>query len=105
MKQKRVLVCTFVAIASSLTGAYLGGRVNLVAQTAQCDSLSVELPYPLKVSSQDQQNPLLAGAIALCQAWVTPFALTEGGLTGLWCGMVLGAFVAGLATIPEVPKK
>jgi len=36
---------------------------------------------------------------------VTPFALTEGGLTGLWCGMVLGAFVAGLATIPEVPKK
>lgn len=93
MRQKRVLVCTFVAIASSLTGAYLGGQGNLAAQAAQCDRLSVGSPY--------RQNPLLSGATALCQVWVTPFALTEGGLTGLWCGMVLGAFFAGLATHPK----
>jgi hypothetical protein len=30
--------------------------------------------------------------------WVTPFALTDGSITGLWCGLVLGAFFTGLAT-------
>lgn len=90
MRQKRILVCTFVAIASGLTGAYLGSQVNLAAQSAQCNQLNV--------GSQSQQNPLLSGATSLCQTWVTPFALTEGGLTGLWCGMILGAFFAGLAT-------
>jgi hypothetical protein len=101
MRQKRILVCTFVAIASGLTGAYLGSQVNLAAQTAQCDRLSVGS------GTQYQQNPLLSGATAVCQTWVTPFALTEGGLTGLWCGMILGAFFAGLATYPKagVSKK
>ena len=93
MKQKRVLVCTFVAIASGLAGAYLGSQVNLAAQTAQCNRSIV--------GSQSQQNSLLSGATTLCQTWVTPFALTEGGLTGLWCGMILGAFFAGLATTPQ----
>ena len=97
MRQKRVLVCTFVAIASSLTGAYLGGQVNLATQTAQCDGLRVGSPY--------REIPFLSEATALCQLWVTPFALTEGGLTGLWCGMVLGAFFAGLATSPEISRK
>lgn len=91
MKQKRVLVCTFVAIASSLTGAYLGGQGNLATQIAQCDRFGVGSP-------QYGQVPAIPGVAILCQAWVTPFALTEGGLTGLWCGMVLGAFFAGLAT-------
>ena len=82
MKQKRVLVCSFVAIASGLTGAYFGGQGNLVAQIERCD----------------RQAFLLPGATNLCQVWITPFAWTEGSLTGLWCGMILGASAAGLAT-------
>jgi len=80
--QKRVLVCTFGAIASGLLGLYLGGRGNLELQTQKCDRGSLNLP----------------GAKNLCQMWVTPFALTDGSITGLWCGMVLGAFFTGLAT-------
>lgn len=80
--QKRVLVCTFGAIASGLLGLYLGGRGNLELQTQKCDRGSPNLP----------------GARNICQLWVTPFALTDGSITGLWCGMVLGAFFTGLAT-------
>ncbi len=80
--QKRVLVCTFGAIASGLLGLYLGGRGNLELQTQKCDRGSLSIP----------------GAKNLCQLWVTPFALTDGSITGLWCGMVLGAFFTGLAT-------
>lgn len=91
MKKQRVLVCTFVAIASGLAGAYLGGQGNLATQTARCDRVVPPVP----------------GLSNLCQAWVTPFALTEGSLTGLWCGMVMGAFFAGLATNPraEAPRE
>jgi hypothetical protein len=91
MKKQRILVCTFVAIASSLTGAYLGGQGNLATQTARCD----------------RSTPPVPGLSNLCQALVTPFALTEGGLTGLWCGMVIGAFFSGLATQPrtETPRE
>ena len=85
ISQKRVIICTFTAIASGLGSAYMGGYINNLAHNNQCDV-------------QAKQSLSLPGLNILCKAWVTPGAILQGSTTGLWMGTVLGAFIAGLAT-------
>ncbi len=77
--KKRILICTFVALASGFFGSYLGGQISWLARTAQC-----------------QNQP--EGLDRLCRAWQTPGALWKGSVAGAWTGTILGVFVAGLAT-------
>jgi hypothetical protein len=81
--EKRVQICTFVALASGLFGAYLGGQMNVIARTQQCQDL-IKLKLP--------------GKERLCRIGVTPLALWQGSTSGLWVGVVLGAFVGGVVT-------
>lgn len=81
--RKRILICTFIAITSSLFGAVLGVQINLAAQNYRCERQVKVIP--------------IWGVKALCQ-WEVPGAVMGGGMTGLWVGMVLGAFVGGLTT-------
>lgn len=77
--RKRVLICSFVAIASGLFGAYLGGQISVADRTNQCQNY----PWGLK---------------SFCSILVTPGAAMQGSTTGLWVGTILGAFIGGLAT-------
>lgn len=79
LQQKRILICTFVALASGFFSSYIGGQITLKAHSHNCQTQ----PWGLK---------------AVCKAWVAPGAIWQGSITGLWVGSVLGAFVAGLAT-------
>ncbi len=77
--EKRILICTFVALTSGFFGSYFGGQISWLARTAQC-----------------QNQP--EGLDRLCRAWQTPGALWKGSVAGAWTGTILGVFVAGLAT-------
>lgn len=79
LKQKRVLTCTFVAIVSGFFSSYIGGQIAWKVQSSKC-----------------QMQPW--GFSSVCVAWVKPRAIWQGGTTGLWMGLVLGAFISGLAT-------
>lgn len=79
LSEKRILICTFVALASGLFGSYVGGQINWFARTAQC-----------------QNQP--EGLNHICRAWQTPGALWQGSIAGAWTGTILGVFIAGLAT-------
>lgn len=79
LSEKRILICTFVALASGLFGSYVGGQINWFVRTAQC-----------------QNQP--EGWNHICRAWQTPGALWQGSIAGAWTGTILGAFIAGLAT-------
>ncbi|MBD2040742.1 hypothetical protein [Microcoleus sp. FACHB-672] len=80
--KKRTLICSLVAIASGLFGAYLGGQISVVDRTNQCQTL----PQGFK---------------SVCALLVTPEAAMRGSTTGLWVGTIVGAFVGGLATHKE----
>ncbi len=77
--EKRILICTFVALASGFFGSYLGGQISWLARTAQC-----------------RNQP--EGLARLCRVWQTPGALWKGSVSGAWTGTIFGVFVAGLAT-------
>jgi len=77
--EKRVLICTFVALASGFFGAYLGGQISWLARTEQCRDRPEGLDH-------------------VCRALETPGALWKGSTAGAWTGTILGAFAAGLAT-------
>jgi hypothetical protein len=79
LSEKRVLICTFVALASGFFGSYLGGQISWLARTEQCRNQPEGLDH-------------------LCRAWQTPGALLKGSTAGAWTGTILGAFFAGLAT-------
>lgn len=83
---KRVIVCTFVALMSGFFGAYIGGQINLRADNHSC-----------------QTQPL--GWREVCNAWVAPKAIWQGSTTGLWMGLLLGAFFSGLATHQTAKEK
>jgi len=82
IKQKRMLICTFVALASGFFSAYVGGQISWQIHNHNCQSQ----PWGLKT---------------VCQTWVAPGALWRGSTTGLWMGWLLGALVSGLATRPS----
>ena len=76
---KRVLICTFVALASGFFGSYVGGQMSAIYRTQPCQAQ-------------------FWGLNMACKSLLTPVAMWQGSTTGLWTGMVLGAFIAGLAT-------
>lgn len=81
--KKRALICSLVAIASGLFGAYVGGQFSVTKRIHQCQSLP-------------------AGLKNVCGVLMTPEAAMRGSTTGLWVGTILGAFAAGVATHQEV---
>lgn len=74
-----MLVCSFVAVVSGLSGSYLGGQISMASGTGQCQGVP-------------------AGFQSVCTVVVTPAALWRGSTAGLWVGSILGAFAGGLAT-------
>lgn len=78
-RQKRILICTFAALASGLFSSYVGGQISLKVQSQKCQTQ----PWGLKT---------------VCNAWVAPGAIWQGSTTGLWVGTLLGALISGLAT-------
>jgi hypothetical protein len=76
---KRVLICSFVAVVSGLSGSYLGGQFTQASRRGQCQGV----PW---------------GFQSVCTVVVTPAALWRGSTVGLWVGSILGAFAGGLAT-------
>ena len=74
-----------MALTSGLSGAYLGGKINLLAHQNQCNQ-------------NTKQYLLLPKINQVCQVLVTPNAVWQGSTAGLWMGTILGAFVGGLAT-------
>ncbi|MBD2204758.1 hypothetical protein H6G33_13720 [Calothrix sp. FACHB-1219] len=77
--KNRTFICSLVAIASGIIGAYISGQTTLMLHSQKC------------------QNQTW-GMQQLCNTWVTPGAIWQGSTTGLWMGTILGAFVAGMAT-------
>jgi F0F1-type ATP synthase membrane subunit c/vacuolar-type H+-ATPase subunit K len=86
LQQKRILICTFVALASGVSSAYIGGQISLKAHTYSCQTQ----PWGLKAG---------------CNALIAPRAIWQGSTTGLGVGLVLGAFISGLATRPSANKQ
>jgi F0F1-type ATP synthase membrane subunit c/vacuolar-type H+-ATPase subunit K len=86
LQQKRILICTFVALVSGVSSAYIGGQISLKTHSHSCQAQ----PWGLKAG---------------CTAWVAPRAIWQGSTTGLWVGLVLGAFISGLATRPSANKE
>jgi hypothetical protein len=78
-RQKRILICTFAALASGLFSSYVGGQISLKVHSQKCQTQ----PWGLKT---------------VCNAWVAPGAIWQGSTTGLWLGTLLGALLSGLAT-------
>ncbi|MBW4559921.1 MAG: hypothetical protein KME32_02000 [Mojavia pulchra JT2-VF2] len=79
MANKRILICTLVALSSGFFGLYFGGQITFIFHSQKCQNQ----PWGLK---------------EMCNTWVAPGAMWQGSTTGLWIGTVLGAFAAGLAT-------
>jgi hypothetical protein len=79
LKSARGLICTAIALGSGGLGAFCGSKLAVSNQLELC-----------------QAQPI--GLEKLCSTVAAPGAMARGGLTGLWTGAVLGAFVAGVAT-------
>ncbi|MDZ4873935.1 MAG: hypothetical protein CLLPBCKN_003331 [Chroococcidiopsis cubana SAG 39.79] len=77
--KKRMLVCTFVALAAGCFGAIAGGQISAWVHQQNCQQFQW-------------------GGKEICQAWAIPGALWQGSTTGFWVGEVVGALLAGLAT-------
>ncbi len=77
---KRVLACTLVALTSGIISAYFGSQISLQIQSQKCQNQ----PWGLKTA---------------CHAWVTPGAVWQGGITGLYLGTLLGGIISILGTI------
>ncbi|AFZ27693.1 hypothetical protein Cylst_5694 [Cylindrospermum stagnale PCC 7417] len=82
MTNKRVLICTFLALSSGLFGGSISGQITLMLHSQRCQNQ----PWGLK---------------EMCHAWVTPGAIWQGNTAGIWTGTILGAFVGGLVTRPN----
>ncbi len=81
-----MLICSFVAVVSGLSGSYLGGQVSMASRTGQCQGV----PWGLQ---------------SICRVLVMPDALWRGSTAGLWVGSILGAFAGGLATRKGVGER
>ncbi|MBE9216931.1 hypothetical protein IQ247_30495 [Plectonema cf. radiosum LEGE 06105] len=81
--QKRLLICTFLALASGFFGGYVGGQMSVQGHSQNC---------------QNQRWELFKTG---CKFVVAPGAMWQGSTTGIWTGSVLGGFFAGLVTRKE----
>lgn len=77
MNKNRVFICTCLALLSGFAGGYLGGQINSYFHAQKCDNKAL-------------------GAKQVCQVLVTPGAMWQGSISGLWTGTILGAFFGGL---------
>lgn len=71
-----------MALACSGFGFAVGGNLQFQSKMQACQGYSW-------------------GFSKVCQLWAGPSAWLQGSTTGAWVGMVLGGFVAGLATSRE----
>lgn len=78
--RKRLLICTFLALASGFFGGYIGGQFSLQAHSQNC---------------QNQRWDLFKAG---CKIAIAPGAMWQGSTTGVWTGSILGCFFAGLLT-------
>lgn len=65
----------------------MGGQISIAAHIQRCD-----------VGAKQGLSSIAGLVKPLCQFKETPGALWQGSTTGLWTGMILGAFIGGLAT-------
>lgn len=77
MTKNPILICTISALTSGFLGGYIGGQMTLMLHSQRC-----------------QNQPW--GFQQMCQIVITPGAVWKGSTTGVWTGIVLGAFVGGL---------
>ncbi|BAZ31717.1 hypothetical protein NIES4074_41900 [Cylindrospermum sp. NIES-4074] len=82
MKNKRILICTLLALSCGFFGGYISGQISLMLHSQKCQNQ----PWGFK---------------QMCNAWETPGAMWQGSTAGIWTGTILGAFVGGLATHQE----
>ena len=78
--QKRLLICTFVALASGLFAGYVGGQIRIQAHIQNC---------------QNQRWDLFKAGRKLA---IAPGAMWQGSTTGIWTGIILGRLLSGLVT-------
>ncbi|MEM9925882.1 MAG: hypothetical protein AAF915_19385 [Cyanobacteria bacterium P01_D01_bin.50] len=78
--QKRLLICTFLALASGFFGGYVGGQISLQAHSENCEN---------------QRWGLFRRG---CKVVIAPGAMWQGSTTGIWTSSILGAFFGGLLT-------
>ncbi|MEA5576645.1 hypothetical protein [Anabaena sp. UHCC 0451] len=79
MTKKRILICTVVALSSGFFGGLTGGQIISMLHNQKCQNQT----WGLKM---------------MCNAWVTPGAIWQGSIAGIWTGTILGAFVSGSIT-------
>lgn len=77
--KKRILICTFVALSSGFFGGLIGGQITSMLHSQKC------------------QNQAW-GFQQACNMWVTPGAVWQGSIAGIWTGTILGAFLGGSVT-------
>ncbi|MEO1373538.1 MAG: hypothetical protein AAFW70_04260 [Cyanobacteria bacterium J06635_10] len=78
--KKRLLICTFLALASGFFGGYVGGQISLQAHSENCEN---------------QRWGLFRTG---CKVVIAPGAMWQGSTTGIWTSSILGAFFGGLLT-------
>ncbi|MBK1990350.1 hypothetical protein A0J48_022975 [Sphaerospermopsis aphanizomenoides BCCUSP55] len=79
MTKKPILICSLVALSSGFFGGLMGVQITSMLHSQKC------------------QNQAW-GFQQMCNAWVTPGAIWQGGVAGVWTGTILGAFVGGSIT-------
>ncbi|MBD2294188.1 hypothetical protein H6G06_11965 [Anabaena sphaerica FACHB-251] len=79
MTKKRILICTFVALSSGFFGGLIGGQITSMLHNQKCQNQA----WGLKM---------------MCNTLVTPGAIWQGSIAGMWTGTTLGAFVGGSIT-------
>ncbi|MDB9516150.1 hypothetical protein PN466_04150 [Roseofilum reptotaenium CS-1145] len=75
-------MCTLMALACSGFGFAVGGNLQFQSKMQACQDHSW-------------------GFSKVCQLWAGPSAWLQGSTTGAWVGLIIGGFVAGLATSRE----
>ncbi|MEM1393451.1 MAG: hypothetical protein AAF757_29595 [Cyanobacteria bacterium P01_D01_bin.116] len=78
--QKRLLICTFIALSSGIFCGYIGGKISVQAHSQNC---------------QNQRWDLFEAG---CKIAIAPGAMWQGSTTGIWTGSILGGFFGGLVT-------
>ncbi|WP_353931401.1 hypothetical protein WJM97_02015 [Okeanomitos corallinicola TIOX110] len=77
--KKRILICTAAALSSGFFGGLMGVQITSMLHSQKC------------------QNQAW-GFQQVCNAWVTPGAIWQGSIAGIWTGTILGAFIGGSVT-------
>lgn len=94
---KRIICCTIAAWSGGILGGFLGSYGSWQTRLAQCPDYLPFLVQKLPAIQTLSRN--------LCGALNAPGALWKGSTTGLGTGLVLGAFVGGLATRSKEQKE